>query len=83
MNWELVSFILSSIKREKVLDALSTPSTPTRVSKETGISKAHTTRILKKFEAMGIVQCKTPDKRKGKVYTLSVEGKKIRNKVLK
>jgi predicted transcriptional regulator len=82
MNWDLLSFILSSDKREKVLNALKNPNTPTRISRETGISKAHTTRILKKFEAMGIVECKTPEKRKGKVYTLSAEGKKIRDKML-
>ena len=83
MNWDLLSFILSSDKREKVINALNSPNTPTRISKETGISKAHTTRILKKFEAMGIAECKTPGKRKGKIYTLTDEGKEIIDKMLK
>ncbi len=83
MNWELLSFILSSVKREKVLNALSTPNTPVRISKETGISKAHTSRILKKFEALGIAECKTPEKRKGKIYTLTEAGRKIRDKMVK
>ncbi len=83
MNWDLLSFILSSVKREKVLNALNTPNTPVRISKETKISKAHTTRILKKFEAMGIAECKTPEKRKGKIYTLTNEGKKIREEIIK
>ena len=78
-----MSFILSSDKREKVINALNYPNTPTRISKETGVSKAHTTRILKKFEAMGIVECKTPGKRKGKIYTLTDEGRKIMGKMLK
>ncbi len=83
MNWELLSFILSSEKRVKVIKILKTPNVPSRISKETGISKAHTTRILKKFEEKGLVECKTPQKRKGKVYVLTEKGKGIRKEMLK
>ena len=81
MVWELISFILSSEKREKVLKSLEYPTTPSKVSKETGVTKAHTTRILKKFEEKGMVECKTPEKRKGKVYVLTKKGVETLNKL--
>lgn len=77
VKWKLLSFALSSDSREKVLYALERPTTPTRVVKETGISKAHVSRILKKMVEKGLVELKTPEKRKGKIYVLTDEGKEI------
>ena len=81
MVWDLISFILSSEKRERVLKSLEYPTTPTRISKETKVTKAHTTRILKKFEEMGLLECKTPEKRKGKVYVLTGKGVEVLSKL--
>ena len=81
MTWEALSFVLSSEQREKVIRSLKHPTTPTKISKETGISKAHTTRILKNFEKMGLAECKTPHKRKGKIYILTDKGNKILDKL--
>ena len=72
-----MSFILSSEQREKVLKCLVNPTTPTRIARETKISKAHVSRILKDFERLGIVECKTPKKRKGKIFVLTVKGSRI------
>ena len=83
MTWELLSFILSSEKREKVIEALRNPTTPTRISKETKISKEHVSRMLKEFVKKGIAECKTPDKRKGKVYILTEKGKEILDEIKK
>jgi len=66
MGWKTLSFIFSSEKREKVTISLAYSTTPTRITKETGISRPHVSRVLKKFMEMGVVECKTPDKRKGK-----------------
>lgn len=78
MNWKLLSFVLSSEKREKVIKCLASPSTPTKIAKETGISTAHTTRMLKELVKLGIAECKTPPKkRKGKIYVLTAKGRAI------
>ncbi|MCK4496823.1 MAG: winged helix-turn-helix transcriptional regulator [Candidatus Aenigmarchaeota archaeon] len=79
MDWETLSFILSSEKRGKVIKCLVHPTTPTMIAKETGISKAHVSRVLKKFMDMGLVECKTPKKRKGKIYVLTTKGKGVIN----
>lgn len=77
MGWKTLSFIFSSEKREKVIISLAFPTIPTRITKETGISKPHVSRVLKKFMEMGVVECKTPDKRKRKIYVLTDKGKKV------
>jgi DNA-binding MarR family transcriptional regulator len=77
MDWKLLSFVLSSVKREKVIKCLANPNTPTKIAKETGISTAHSTRMLKRLVELGIVECKTPNKRKGKIYVLTAKGKYI------
>ena len=82
-DWKLLSFILSSVQREKIIKSLSNPNTPTRISKEANISKAHVSRILKNFEELGIVECKTPGKRKGKIFVLTIKGKMILKRLQK
>ena len=81
MDWDLLSFVLSSEKREKIIKSLEHPTTPTKISKETGVTKAHVTRILKRFEELKLVVCKTPDKRKGKIYLLTDKGMEILSKL--
>lgn len=81
MNWQSLSFVLSSESREKILKALESPNTPTRIAKETETSKAHVSRTLKEMEEREIVELKTPEKRKGKIYTLSEEGEEILRKL--
>lgn len=77
MGWKTLSFIFSSEKREKVIISLAYPTTPTRITKKIGISKPHVSRVLKRFMGMGVVECKTPDKRKGKIYVLTDKGKRV------
>lgn len=77
MKWDTLSFILSSDKRVKIIKSLQYPKTPTMISKETGVSKEHVSRVLKKFQRMGLVECKTPNKLKGKIFVITTMGKGI------
>ena len=81
MDWKLLSFVLSSEQRELVLKTLDKPTTPTRIAKEAKITKAHVSRILKEFEKRGLAECKTPGKRKGKIYVITEKGSAILTKI--
>jgi len=82
-KWELVSFVLSSTYRKRVLSALSTPKTPSSVSKEININKTHVSRALSELEDKGLIKCLTPNSKKGKIYTIEETGKEILSEVNK
>ena len=49
-KWDDVSFVISSSYRVKVLESLSKPKTPSKLSKESGINKTHISRALSELE---------------------------------
>lgn len=73
-NWENVSFILSSDYRKRVLNSLSNIKTPTKIGKELNIDKAHISRTLSELKNKGLINCLTPNSRKGKLYMISEYG---------
>lgn len=77
MEYDELSFVLTTEKRTSVLVALRTPATPLMIAKETKITKEHVSRLLKKFVEMGLAECKTPGKRKGKIFELTAKGREI------
>jgi predicted transcriptional regulator len=81
INWQDVSFIISSEYRKKVLEKLVFPQTPSKLSKEININIAHISRALTELESKKLVECLTPDSNKGKLYVITAYGKKILSKV--
>ena len=82
-KWEDVSFIISSSYRERVLESLKDPKTPTKISKELNINKTHISKTLKELLSKKIITCLTPKANKGKLYLLSNYGKEILKEILK
>jgi len=74
-KWDLVSFVLASSYRKNVLSALTTPKTPSSISKEININKTHVSRALAELEDKGLIKCLTPEAKKGKIYTIQELGK--------
>ncbi|MBU4300816.1 MAG: ArsR family transcriptional regulator [Nanoarchaeota archaeon] len=83
IDWELYSWILRGSQRRKILVVLNKPKIPTEIKTETKLSIAHVSKILKLFEAQGIVECLTPNVRMGKIYALTKKGETIRKQVIK
>jgi len=73
----LLSFIMSSKNRPKVLKALVKPSTPTSLHQSTKINIKLVSRALKELSEAGLVVCRTPEAKKGRIYTLTKEGTEL------
>ena len=77
-KWEDLGQIVASNYRRKVLLVLyMTPMTPTEISKKTGILIAHVSRALRELVIKEVVNCRTPDRKKGRVYVITEKGMEI------
>ena len=75
MDWDEVGFILASEYRKKVYKSLlKIPKTPKQISEITNIRIVHISRTLKELMEKGIVECLTPERIKGKLYSLTEKG---------
>ena len=75
------SFIYASRYRPKILETLlREPRTPSEISRITGISMGIVTKILMEFRKRGLIECITPDRKKGRIYTLTKRGRDLFSK---
>lgn len=73
-----IGYVVASNYRKKVLLALQEkPMTPIGVSKKTSIYPSHISTALKELNEKMLVVCLTPKLRKGRLYDLTKEGRKI------
>lgn len=80
----IVGFILGSNYRYNILLELNKGiKTPKQISKETKIQINHVSNILKQLSEKGLVICKTPELRKGRLYQINESGKQIILKINK
>lgn len=84
MDWNLVSFVVSSNLRFKVLIELNKgKKIPTELAKITKKSISHVSTSLRELEEKNLVQCLTPERRKGKYYEITDSGRQILNFISK
>lgn len=84
MDWNLVSFVVSSNLRFKVLIELNKgKKTPTELAKITKQSISHVSTSLKELEEKKLVRCLTPERRKGKYYEVTDLGRQTLNFISK
>lgn len=77
-NWELLSFILASKYRMKILKTLlASPHTPKEISQKTNIRISHVSAVLKTLSEKSLVTCLTPSARKGKLYVATDKAKEL------
>ncbi len=77
-KWELIGKIKSSNWRLKVLKVLeNNMKLPSELSKEVNISSSHISEVLKDLEDLKLIECKNPNLRKGKIYSITRLGKDI------
>jgi len=77
MKWEECSFVISSKERKKIFLCLVKPKIPTEISKELKKSVPQVSRTLKLFVNRGLVECKTPEAKKGRIYALTKKGEEL------
>jgi len=79
-KWEDIGFIASSEYRKKVLKVLENHKMPSSLSRELNINKTHISRTLKELSNRKMIECKTPNIRKGKIYVITDYGKNVLKK---
>lgn len=77
-DWELVSFVMASEMRFKVLLSLKDKvRTPTDLKKEFNAPISRVSAVLKELVKKGLVKNLTPDRRKSKMYSITERGEKV------
>lgn len=76
--WENYGFVWASKYRQKVVLSLDErPKTPMEISNQTGINLTHISRAIRELAKNGIVKCINPNMIKGRVYSLTNDGKEV------
>ena len=73
---EVISVVQSSENIEKILNYLEDRiKTPTKIAKALSLSQANVSRTLKRLMEHELVECLNPDKKIGRLYTITDLGK--------
>ena len=74
----LVGKILASPIRLRVLTAIQEGVvTPKMISTKLNMHTSHVSKALRELERLGLVECKTPDLRKGRIFSVTTCGNQI------
>jgi len=80
LDWDQMGFVMASPNRRKVVIILNASyATPVQIAKKTGIPIGHISNILSGLLKKRIVICKNPEAKRGRIYILTSNGKKIAN----
>ncbi|MCX6803811.1 MAG: hypothetical protein NTY48_04555 [Candidatus Diapherotrites archaeon] len=76
-KFDLVASIRRSTIKQKVLEQVFEPKTPTDLKKVIGIHRESISRALLSLEKQGLVTCKNPNQPNFRYYQISKKGKKM------
>lgn len=78
VDYDCVSFVVSSQYRQAVIDNLTHPKTPSKLEESTGHDMAHLSRALTELREKGLVELLVDeDRKKGRLYDLTDDGQAI------
>ena len=78
MDVEEYSWVKASDYRENILLAMEEkPRTPKELSEMTDYYLSHVSNVLSDLDSHGLAECITPEKKKGRLWTLTEEGDKL------
>ncbi len=80
-KWDLVSFVKASSYRQKVLENLDKPATPTELAKGLNLNRSHVSRALIDLVEKRLVICLTPSAKRARLYQRTKVGKDILEKL--
>ena len=81
---EKLGFVKASKYRKVILFALySEHKTPTEIQKELSLLSEQVARTLKELVDKNLIKCLNPSARKGRLYTLTANGKNLVSNFLK
>lgn len=77
-EWSLVSFVLASEIRFKILVSLNNKvKSPTELKKEFDVPISRISSVLKELMENGLAENLTPNRRKSKIFSLTEKGKGV------
>jgi predicted transcriptional regulator len=82
-NWDDYSFVVRGKQRRKILSLMDGCKTPTELKKESGLNFNNVSRVLVQFTKHKLARCLTPKQKVGRVYTLTLRGKEVREELLR
>jgi len=71
---EVIGKILASPNKRKIIYSLSTPKTPTELSKKTNLNFPTISKNLKELEKLKLIEINNKNLRKGKIVFISKKG---------
>ena len=81
-NWDKIGYVLAGKYRIQVLLSLNErPMTPKDISRRTNLYLSHVSLTIKELTKSGLVECLTPNLRRGRIYGLTEMGKSIATEV--
>ena len=82
MDWETVSYVFSSELRLKILLELSkSKNTPKQLSLSLKHPMSHVSKALKQLNEKQLVECLTPDRKKGRLYNITELGGQVLDEI--
>lgn len=75
--YELISFLLRSKNRKKVLKNLEKPGTPTELATKLQIQRSTVSRAILELQDKKLIKCLTPNEKMGRLYQITDLGRKI------
>lgn len=78
MDWTKYGHVIASEHRKKVVITLTErPKTPKQIANDTGLYLSHVSHTVQDLTKKGIVECLTPELRRGRIFKLSEDGQEI------
>lgn len=82
MDWRKYGYVIASRHRQKVVLALGeSERTPKQIAERTRLHLSHVSHVLADLLERKLATCLTPNLRRGRIYALTQEGKKIAAKL--
>ena len=77
-----LSWVKRGKQRREIIVYIKNTQTPSEISKKSGYSLNHTSRILNEFKRRGLVRLLNPKEKTGRLYQLTANGKVIKDKLI-
>jgi predicted transcriptional regulator len=75
-DYELIGKVLASNHRLRILNLLAERvMTPVEMAKSLKMERSHVSKTLRELRSLGLVECKNPTLRKGKLFSVTPRGR--------
>lgn len=72
------AWVLRGKQRKKIINVMDKPKIPTQIKEETKLSLNNVSDVLREFRKKQIAKCINPKEKSGRLYELTIKGKRVR-----